>query len=884
MKLLAYLRSVGDKFLHRSRVDADLEEELRSHIQLRADDLERSGMSRAQAERLAQIEFAGSQRFKEECHEQIGGNLIETLSQDARFSLRLLRKSPGFTVTAIVTLALGIGANAVVFSMLNAFILHPLYVPQTESLYGIWRSDLDTAAQSYPNYLDMRDRNRSFDDLVAYQIDLVGMDTGDNPSQNWIETVSGNYFDALHLQPAVGRFFNASDEHGPNSAPFIVLAYAYWHSHFQNDPGVIGRVVLVNKNPFTVIGVAPPDFNGTLMFFNPDFFVPLVNQEQVEGSNILNDRKVASVFMVLGHLKSGVTPAQATADLQSVGTYLKGTYSKDVGDIRFALARPGLYGDHAGRPIKAFLTGLLVLAALILLAACANLGSLFAARAADRSREVALRLALGASRVRVLRQLYTEAILISILGGAAGLWGGIELLKALSVWQPVHGFPLRMAVTPDASVYGLALLLAIASGFLFGSVPIKQILGANPYELVKAGVASSRGRRMAIRDLLVVGQIAICAVLVTSSFVAVRGLVRSFHSRFGFEPRNAFLVGTDLMMGGHKAEKIPAMQKLMIDSVAAIPGVRAAGLTDRLPLSLGSNNSLVFTDQATDLTPGGAAASVVVAAASPEYFTAAGTALLSGRGFTWMDNKDAPRVAIVNPEFAAKIFGSAARALGSYYKIADGTRIQVVGVVEQGKYDGLTEDPQPAMFFPLLQFPASGTTMVVRSDLDPEHLAGALRSTLRGLDSGLPVTIDTWERELDLAFLGPRLATQALGVMGLIGALLSVTGIFGMAAYSVSKRLREFGIRIALGANRSEVLRTALGREFKLLALGSAAGVVLGIMASRVLAFIVDQATPRDPVVLVGVVVSMALLGLIATFIPARRAMSVDPSTLLREE
>ena len=307
MKLLAYLRSVGDKFLHRSRVDADLEEELRSHIQLRADDLERSGMSRAQAERQAQIEFAGSQRFKEECHEQIGGNLIETLIQDARFALRLLRKSPGFTLTAIVTLALGIGANAVVFSMLNAFILHPLYVPQTESLYGIWRSDLDTAAQSYPNYLDMRDRNRSFDDLVAYQIDLVGLDTGDNPSQNWIETVSGNYFDALHLQPAVGRFFNASDEHGPNSAPFIVLAYAYWHSHFQNDPGVIGRVVLVNKNPFTVIGVAPPDFNGTLMFFNPDFFVPLVNQEQVEGSNILNDRKVAC-FHGAGSLKEWSHP------------------------------------------------------------------------------------------------------------------------------------------------------------------------------------------------------------------------------------------------------------------------------------------------------------------------------------------------------------------------------------------------------------------------------------------------------------------------------------------------------------------------------------------------------------------------------------------------
>jgi predicted permease len=805
------------------------------------------------------------------------------LLQDLRFALRQMRKSPAFSVAAVLTLALAIGANAVVFSVINGLILRPLDVPQAQSLYTIERaSDKDTV-QSYPDYLDLRDRNRSFDDVAAYGISQVALDTGESPSMVWGVEASGNYFDALRIQPYLGRFFHASDEHGASSAPYMVLSYAYWHSHFHDDRGVVGRTVQLNKHPFTILGVAPPKFRGTIVFISPNFFVPMVNREQVDGANDLNDRASRWIFMVVGHLKPGVTPAAATADLNSIGSYLEKTYPNDERQMSFLLARPNLLGDQFAPGVQAFLAGLMLLAGLILLAACANLGSLFAARAADRSREVALRLALGSTRKRILRGLFTEAVLISLVGGAVGLWASVLLLRWLSVWQPFGNFPVHTPVNPDASVYGMALLLSLVSGFLFGAVPVGQVLRTNPYEIVKAGSTGIVGRRVTARDVLLAVQIAICAVLVTSSMVAVRGLVRSLHSNFGFEPQNSMLVGADLHSAGYSGERVPPTQKRMIDAVAAVPGVESVGLTDALLLN-DSNDSIVFTDTTTDLRPSKAAASPYTYHISPEYLRAEGTTFLSGRAFTWHDDKNSPRVAVVNREFARKIFGSVENAIGGYYKIADGTRIQVVGVAKDGKYNKLTEDPQAAMFLPILQFPSNSTWLVVRSSHDPEQLGAAIRSTLHQLDAGLPVVIETRLDEIGGALFPPQVATVSLGVMGVMGAMLAITGIFGMAAYSVSKRLRELGIRVALGAQRKEVLQAALGRAFKLLVFGSAAGLILGILASRVLAFIVYQATPRDPLVLAGVVLAMLLLGLVAAWIPARRALSVDPMILLREE
>ena len=882
MKLFASLRFRIATLFQRSHRNIEMEEELCSHIQHRADDLERSGLARAEAERRARVEFGGYERYRQESYEAGGNHFFERLLQDVRFGLRVLAKSPGFTVVAVLTLALAIGANAVVFSMLNGLVLRPLNVPRAKSIAMVEQGN-GIPMQSYPDYLDLREHNRSFDDLMSYQITRAGLDTGGHALPAWLYETSGNYFDVLGIQPYLGRFFHSSDEHGDNSSPYIVLSYAYWSSRFHGDRGVVGRTVQLNKHPYIIVGVAPPAFNGTELFYAPAFWVPLVDQGQVDGWNGLKSRGDRGMELA-GHLKAGVTPAQAATDLNSVAAYLKKAYPKEDDAISFKLARPGLVGDMIGGPVRAFLAGLTALAGLILLAACANLGSLFAARAADRSKEIALRLALGSSRKRILRQLFTEALLVSLMGGVAGLAGSVVLLRWLSMWQPVSNFPIHVPVSPDVHVYGVALLLALASGFLFGVVPVRQVLRANPYEVVKGGIAGVRGRRITPRDLLLVVQIAICAVLVTSSLVAVRGLVRSLHSNFGFEPQNAMLVDTDLDMAGYSGEQVGIMQRRAVDAVSSIPGVSVAGLVDRQPLSMGWDSNAVFKDNVTDMKLSNSVTDANQYRISPDYFRAAATPLLMGRTFTWSDDSKAPHVAVVNAEFARKVFGSLAGAMGSYFKQQDGTRFQVVGIVEDGKYRTLTEDPQAAMFFPILQMSSSSTTLVVRSNREPQELATALDIALRKLDPGLPFTVKTWTSDLDGALFASRMATISLGVLGVLGAMLAITGIFGMAAYSVSRRLRELGIRIALGAQRREVLSAALGRAFRLLTFGSIAGLVLGLAATKVLSFIVYQASPRDPLVLAGVVLIMLLLGLVAAWIPAQRALRADPLMLLREE
>ena len=811
------------------------------------------------------------------------------MNADIRLALRQLRKAPGFALTAVLTLALAIGANAIVFSVLNALILRPLNVPHPETLFMLERaygSDT-TPSESYPDYRDLRDRNRSFDSLVLYNImGGVGLDTGHgNPSVVWPYTVSGNYFDALGVQPYLGRFIHASEEHGPNSMPEIVLSYALWHSHFNGDPAVVGRTVQINKYPFTIIGVARPDFRGTELFFAPDLWAPIVNSQQISDWFSLEERGNHNAWAI-GHLKPGVTPAAAAADLNTIANSLAKTYPKSDDGLKFSLSRPGLAGNTLGRPTRAFMFGLMLLAGLILLAACANLGSLFAARAADRSREIAVRMALGSRRQLILRQLLTEAVLVSFAGGICGMAGAAVILRALSTWRPIPNIPINVPVNPDVNTYALAFLLAVLSGLFFGLVPVRQILRSDPWQVIRSGSTSvGSARRLTLRDVLLGLQIAICSVLVTASLVAVRGLARSLQNNYGIQPKNVMLVKTDLKMAGYDADKRVQMQKRMLDAAAAIPGVSAVAYADRIPLSIGGGDSNVYTDTTSDFRPTNAAADAENFQVSPDYFRAAGTALLAGRSFTMHDADKAPVVAVVNREFARKVFGSADNAVGKHFKFWGGSnRAEVIGVVEDGKYQTLTEDPKPAMFFSFLQQASSQTWLIVRSERDPQGIAAALQRSMRSLDPSLPLEIRTWNSELDSALFAARVATVSLGVLGLLGAMLAITGIFGMAAYTVSKRLRELGIRIALGADQRKVLGAALGRTFRLLAIGSIAGMILGVLATRVLSSIVYQATPKDPVILGGVILTMLCVGVVAALIPARRALAVDPMILLRDE
>jgi predicted permease len=507
------------RFLIFRKKRSELDDELRFHLEESIAAKQASGLTPLEARRLALIEFGGVERTKEQCDQVRPGSWMGTVAQDVRYGLRILRKSPSFTVVSIVTLALGIGANAVVFSLLDSLVLRPVNVPGGQNLYQI-KSKGGDPSESYPDYLDLRDRNRSFNGLSIYEISTAALDSDGRPAPIWLYSASGNYFDVLGIQPYLGRFFHGADEHGPNSAPYIVLSYAYWQNHFQGDRGVVGRTVRLNKCTYTVLGVAPKGFRGTELFYAPDLWAPIVNQQQIEGSSNLDSRATRGKWVV-GHLRSGVTPAQAAADLNTVAAYLAKAYPKEDDGIGFALARPGLAGDMLGGPVHAFVSGLMLLAGLILLAACANLGGLFAARAADRMREVALRIALGSSRGRILRQLFTEALLVSLAGGTLGVTGSVVLLRALSTWQPVPNFPIGLDVHPDMSTYAVALLLALGSGLLFGMAPVRQVLKTDPSQGIKSGASGwATARRITLRDLLLAVQIAVCAVLVTSSLVA----------------------------------------------------------------------------------------------------------------------------------------------------------------------------------------------------------------------------------------------------------------------------------------------------------------------------------------------------------------------------
>lgn len=876
-------RRIGNLF-RRAQIDREISAELEAHMAFRTAENIAAGMTLEEARRDARLRFGNPAAMKEQAASADAALGLDSFWHDLRYAVRQLRHSPGFAFTAIITLAVAIGANAVVFSVMNVLVLKPLNVPGARSLYMIEQRGLPM--NSYPDYLDIRQRSRSFEDIALYNLDAAGFENGGNPRQVWLYEATANYFHLLGVHPYLGRFFQSSDEHGLDAVPYVVLSYNFWHTQFHSDPTVISRTMQLNRRAFTILGVAPPEFRGTEFMYSPDLWVPMTNMPLIDGASKLQERGNRSLWMI-GRLKPQVTVAQATGELNAIANDLKKAYPREDDGLVYSLAQPGLAGDMLGRPVRAFVTGLMLFACLILLAACANLGSLFSARAADRAREIAMRIALGSTRVRILRQILTEALLIALAGGTLGIAGSTALLRALSVWRPIPDFPVHVPINPDASTYIVAILLALLSGLLCGLAPVRQIFGTAPWGVVKTGVVTTRAKRMpGLRDVLLVVQIAVCAILMTTSLVAVRGLDRTVHSNFGFRPDHALLMNTELRMAGYDGDRAAAMQRRMLDAAAAVPGVQSAALISYIPLGFGWSDTTVFADGTTDFRQSNAAAEPMDYSVSPGYFQAAGTTLLAGHDITWYDDKNTPNVAVVNREFARKLFGSVSKAIGGHFIHGMDTRarIEVVGVVEDGKYISLTEEAKPAFFVPLQQAPYTTTTMVVRTSGDPQSEAPALREAIRSLDDELPFTITTWNQSLISALFGARAAAVALGVLGLLGVILAITGIFGMASYSVSKRLKEMGIRMALGADQMQVLRAALGRAFRLLAFGSLAGLLLGVAATRVLSVIVYQATPLDPVVLAGTILVMLLVGLIATWAPAQRALHVRPARLLREE
>jgi predicted permease len=587
----------------------------------------------------------------------------------------------------------------------------------------------------------------------------------------------------------------------------------------------------------------------------------------------------------VARLKEGVTLAQAKADLSTVATRVQCENPKEEDKLGFKMSRPGLIGDFLGGPARAFLAGIMGLAGIVLLAACANLGSLFAARTSDRTREIAIRMALGSSRWRVVRQVLVEAFVISILGGACACvlaWGA---LTGLAAWHPPTDYPIVFSVMPQPSLILMAFLISVLSGVLFGVMPLRQIFKADPNDAIKSGgTQEAAGRRWALRDILLAAQIALCCVTVTAAFVSLRGLSRAMTVNLGFQPQSAVLTRFDLSQAAYTVESAGHFQRQLLERINQLPGVEAAGYANSTPLGANSSTSDVYAQETTEFKTSTKALAAYIYGVSPGYFAAAATPLLAGRDLSFADTAKTPAVAVVNQEFAKRMF-PAGDALGRYYKNHSGEKIQIVGIVADGRYLALSEDPQAAEYRPISQVPDTAVDLIVRPRGDMDDMAATVRKTIRDLDPTIPIrTSGTWITTIALNFFPAQVATAALGLFGAFGLLLSITGTFGLASYTVSKRLRELSIRVALGAQAKQVLSAALGRMLVLLASGAVVGMLLGVAASRLLSAIVYQASAHDPFVLVAVAFTLLVTGSLSVAGPVRRALRIDPANVLREQ
>jgi predicted permease len=885
MRLILGVRRVLSNLLHRQRIEAELDAEVRAYAEMIADEKAMSGDSGVEARRTALAEIGGIETVKQAVREHRAGTGLETLLQDVRYALRQLLRSPGFSFTALLTLTMAIGANVIVFGVVHALLLNPLAVPQPKDVYSLQGRNADSFSFSFPEFEQMRERSQAFSGIALVRLARVGLDSGSQAVPVWGYEVSSNYFAALGVQPVLGRFFAPFKDTNSkiNSDPSAVLSYDCWTTEFGRDLSVVGKTVRISKLPFVVIGVAPRGFYGTERLIWPKIWLPIADEPEIEGYNWIQDRGTRNGWLV-GRVKPAVSRAQANADLSRVAARIRQQDPDYEKDLELRVARPGLFGDAIAGPAQAFLTGVMLMALLVLLAACANLAGFFTARMTDRARELAIRIAVGASRTRLLRQLLTESILIALLGGIAASVAAMLALRTLSAWHPSTDFPFEFVLNPGAIVYLFSFALALFTGLLFGLLPARQIWRTDPNRTFKSATATASGRRFSLRDILLAVQIALCCLLVTSSLVALGGLLRTLKLNLGIDPKNVTLAETDLQLAGYAAGNTAAIQQRMLDAVRQIPGVESASVSNTTPLSANQSSTSIFAPGTTNFRLASAKLHAEYYEVAPGYFPTAGTRLLRGRDFTADDNANAPRVAIVNQTFAQQLFATA-DAVGKTFPSGDGNLTRVVGVVENGKYVTFAEEPRPAIFWPLAQRPDTSTVLLVRSGRPPTDMIPEVRRAIATVDPTAPLlTLDAWPNALSVQMLPARAATVAFGVLGVFAVLLAITGIFGLASYTVSRRNREFGVRMALGAQHGDILRAALGRVCVLLVTGSVAGAVLSLAGSRVIASIVSQASAFDPLALAATALIMALIGFLAAFWPARVALAIKPAVLLRGE
>jgi predicted permease len=867
----------------RKRMVKDLDQDFRDHIERETHDNIGRGMSPEEARYAATRKFGNVTRIKEETRAVWSFVWLEQLLQDIRFAFRTLRKNPGFATTAVLILALGIAANVIVFGVLQALILRQLDLPHADRVMTLQPKD-GGPFLSFPEVRDVRDGNTVFSAVAAAEVQDFGLEANGVTRPVWGDEVSGQYFEVVGITPFLGRLLQRDDDDHPGASNAAVLTWPAWNSYFGGDPNIVGTAIRIDKHPYTIVGVTPEGFYGTEKIAQPDIFVPMANEASLDGVNWLEQRHSKNIFAIV-RIKDGVTMPQVQAELNTIVARIAGQYPKDEEGLALKLARPGLIGDFVGGPASGFLAAVMGLAGIVLLAACVNLGSLFAARTADRTREIAIRMAIGSSRWRIIRQVLAEAFVISIFGGACACVLAWMALTELAGWHPPTLYPIKFLVLPHPSLILMGFLISVLAGVIFGVMPLRQIFKTDPNDAIKSGGnQSSAGRRWALRDVLLAGQIALCCVTVTAAFVSLRGLGKALTMDLGFNPKNAVRTQFDLSKVGFTSDTADRFQRELLERISHLPGVEAAGYSNATPLDLNASTTEIFSQQSVDLRPSKSAFEAYFYEVSPGYLAASETPLLAGRDVSSTDTAKTPAVAIVNREFARRLFQSE-DAVGRYFKNRSGVLFQIVGIMGDGKYFTLSEDPKAAVFFPISQKGDTMTALIVRTPRDTGDMVATIRKVIRDLDVGVAIgESGTWKSQLGLSLFPSQVATVALGLFGAFGLLLSIAGTFGLASYTVSKRMRELSIRVALGAQAKQILSAALGRMMIVLGSGCVVGIVLGAGASRLLSAIVYQASAQDPFVVAAVAFTLLFTGSLSVAGPVRRVLHVDPAGLLREQ
>jgi macrolide transport system ATP-binding/permease protein len=879
----------------RGRLDRELDEELQFHLDHKIEEGIAKGLSMEEARRTALRSMDGLEQRKEEMRDARRIHWLTDFLDDMRYAIRTLRRSSGLSAFVVITLALGIGMSAAGFSMVDGLILRPYPVPHPSDVVTLVSTSRDDAFGnfSYREYLDVRRHTRSYDGVVASgAMQTVGFSSnpGATPRVRGGMLVSANYFRVLGVEPQLGRGFRDDEDQVAGRDAVVVLGHDFWNHEFGGDPSVVGRTVRLNGTDFTVIGVAPESFPGLLIFSRPDFYIPLAmarlfsTNPQRDFFEDRDDRQLS----VKGRLEAGATLEQARSELAVIAQNFEREYPQINRDRGAAVRTQLEMRTRDDQTEWKFIVVFAVLAIAVLAVACTNVAGLLLSRAQTRTREIAVRLAMGAGRFRLVRMLLTETLVLACLGGLGGVavaYGAIRFFHTLSIPTELPTFiPFQL----DARVLMASLALSMVSAVACGMAPALHGTRADLVNGLKAsGVDASGRKRLWSRNALVVAQVAMSLMLLTASFLMMHGFHHGVAAATGFAKDHLLMSGFDPRLVQYNAVQTQRFYQLLVERVRATPGVQSAGLTQNPPLGLGEFGRIAFVPDDFQMPRDRQNFTSAMDTVDDGFFETMGVPILRGRGFLRSDTADAPRVAVVNEQFA-KRYWPGADPVGKHIRLDSrtGASIEVVGVARTVTYRQTTERPTDFVYVPLAQHPSPRMILLVRSTGDPHQLIDPLKDIVRSLDANLPMS-DTRTYE-DVyrynAVEGPGAGIQIVAVMGAVGLVLAIAGLYGLVAYTVSRRTREIGIRMAVGAAPSDVLRLVMSTGLVLVGIGTAIGLAMGFTLEQVMNSTLFNAGGVDIAAYIIVVPSMFLITMLAAYVPARRASRIAPTEALRYE